>query len=532
MPAGRISKTNLSSVRQDQIKQGDGNFARPVHTNRYGVSEQREIQMREQMRRSGVLKTNDLSSGHTAMAQAATVTRVAPRVYSPLFELSNLQLPRDRRTMNSWVRYFYDCYDMETETLTNKGFLKWNEIIEIEENEALGVNIAKGLKDPEIEIACFNPDTECIEYRSPLSCSVYNFSTMGSGDKMVHFQTKKIDMCVTPNHRMYVDTIGNAKWRNDWKIIKANDVKPKVSRFRSRVNWEGETAPPIVKIGDKEITTIAYLKLLGYYVSEGSLTHHYKNGVKDKAYGVLIAQQQYRNNVEQKAFIKIGKDLEMLRYGIWVSGAQEGLKRGNFKDGKLGVKYFGITDSDLATHLKQECGDNSKNKRIPSCVKSWSKTDLTVLLDALLRGDGTERYSDSWNLQGTNHVKANIYTTSSKQLADDVYEIAYKCGYVPTLYQYTNAAGTLMHIVSFTESSIGHFPVLKTQSKQLKGREKEYVNYEGIVYCFHVPPHNLFVTRRNGKVTIQGNTNPIVRNSINLHATYPVSKFNVVCEDK
>lgn len=42
------------------------------------------------------------SSSHT--------DRMAPEIYSPLFQISNLNLPRDRITMNAWNRIFYDTH--------------------------------------------------------------------------------------------------------------------------------------------------------------------------------------------------------------------------------------------------------------------------------------------------------------------------------------------------------------------------------------------------------------------------------------
>lgn len=38
------------------------------------------------------------------------VDRMGPETYSPLFQLSNLNLPRDRVTMNAWNRVFYDTH--------------------------------------------------------------------------------------------------------------------------------------------------------------------------------------------------------------------------------------------------------------------------------------------------------------------------------------------------------------------------------------------------------------------------------------
>lgn len=48
--------------------------------------------------------TNRSTSGNTI--------RQAPEVYSPLFQIANLQLPRDRITMNAWNRNFYDTHPL------------------------------------------------------------------------------------------------------------------------------------------------------------------------------------------------------------------------------------------------------------------------------------------------------------------------------------------------------------------------------------------------------------------------------------
>ena len=47
------------------------------------------------------------------VAQPTTSThtdRMGPEIYSPLFQIANLNLPRDRVTMNSWNRIFYDTH--------------------------------------------------------------------------------------------------------------------------------------------------------------------------------------------------------------------------------------------------------------------------------------------------------------------------------------------------------------------------------------------------------------------------------------
>ncbi len=55
-------------------------------------------------------KSGSISSPMGPLSTTMNVDRLMPDVYSPLFQLSNLNLPRDRVTMNAWNRIFYDTH--------------------------------------------------------------------------------------------------------------------------------------------------------------------------------------------------------------------------------------------------------------------------------------------------------------------------------------------------------------------------------------------------------------------------------------
>jgi hypothetical protein len=55
-------------------------------------------------------KSASISSPMGSLSTSIGVDRLMPDVYSPLFQLSNLNLPRDRITMNAWNRIFYDTH--------------------------------------------------------------------------------------------------------------------------------------------------------------------------------------------------------------------------------------------------------------------------------------------------------------------------------------------------------------------------------------------------------------------------------------
>jgi len=56
----------------------------------------------------GFKKGASISSPMGPLTTTNTVDRMAPEVFSPLFLLANLNLPRDRVTMNAWNRIYYD----------------------------------------------------------------------------------------------------------------------------------------------------------------------------------------------------------------------------------------------------------------------------------------------------------------------------------------------------------------------------------------------------------------------------------------
>ena len=159
--------------------------------------------------------------------------------------------------------------------------------------------------------------------------------------------------------------------------------------------------------------------------------------------------------------------------------------------------------------LTVNAGRKSHEKRIPALIKRLCRPQLAVFFDALMAGDGT------MDTRATR--KSGAYSTTSKQLADDVQEIAVKLGYRTKLR--VEPPGT--------EGIREVFRVLLSKGARAGGngrtqavRYAEHHSreaYTGKVYCFSVPT-GVFVTRRNGVVAVQGNT---------AFASYTVSEAQV-----
>ena len=87
---------------------GMSNMPAPIVINSNSYKSAIEIKNRYGLSKSaGILSTD----GRFNSPGGSTV-RLAPEVYSPLFQIANLQLPRDRITMNAWNRNFYDTHPL------------------------------------------------------------------------------------------------------------------------------------------------------------------------------------------------------------------------------------------------------------------------------------------------------------------------------------------------------------------------------------------------------------------------------------
>ena len=348
----------------------------------------------------------------------------------------------------------FACYDEQTETLTENGFKMWHEV---DENE---------------KIATFNPENEELEYHIPYGRYVYDYDSDKDG-KMVQFKTTKIDSCVTPNHRMYIQERFKDTYKKDWEIKRADEVKNR-TKFRSQLKWKGKLEYPEKEINgvfNKEVNIMDFLKLAGHYISEGWVVynkgHEYRVGVRQ-----LNTSKHYNNMMET-----------CKKFGFHIY------------DGS-----FVLNGERTEQYFEKEFGRYSVNKHVPKWMKNLPKEYLKVLLESLMMGDGNIRPNTKKKITDGKYYS---YATTSKKLADDVYEIVYKLGYVPTIRhddfkRQNNPNKNTQYFIYWSDGNAGRFPVLMNGSISR-------IDYKGKVYCFEVPNH-LFITRRNGKVTIQGNT--------------------------
>jgi hypothetical protein len=398
--------------------------------------------------------------------------------------------------LEGWRQVFEECHDEETEVLTDRGFMKFDEAIEISNLlEGSTGGVSKSFSKPKsgIKIACFNPDTEQLEYHEPSESHVYDYD----GD-MYHFHNDKMDIKVTPNHKMWVQKKkfkGTGKQRSwhwgKWDKVRAKDMKFFDRRFRSKISWEGNSSKKYVNVAGKDVPIKLYLEYLGYLISEGCL---YTDGKSQHTVGITQTITRKYGQDNSHKYKKMSECMKSLAKHLDKSYSDRIIDREN-----NGTVWDGIFCGwELFKHFVQEINTNgkykSKNKKIPRWVLGLDSDLLKVLLDALMLGDG-----------GTQGENGKFYYTSSKELANNVYELVYKAGYVPTML----VKNSDQYTIQWSETNIGEYPLINKYSVDPRTKTKKEivskVPYQGKVWCFTVPT-GLFVTRRNGKITIQGNS--------------------------
>lgn len=360
-----------------------------------------------------------------------------------------------------------ECYDAITETLTENGW-KTHDLIDHTKEK----------------IATFNPETNKVEFH----LAAYKHESDYVGD-LIKFNGKHLDIAVTPHHEMWVCSKTNLKKGSgsEWQKIHAIDLLegryPSEFYMREAAEWEEvdqnlegfslEAESAIRGRRPKPINCdlVDFAQFLGYFISEGCLDRF---NAKEGRYRVLLSQNpgyilEQMENVLDKMNIAYSSQ--------------------NHDDRESTIRVYGKT---LYKWLERNIPHGAQNKRIPKEVFTWPKEARIALFKALIEGDGTD---------GKLENQKTYYTTSSK-LADDVQMLALSLGFRAKkkfCKQAELSWGSEIYrvLVSDGGSHCG-FRLIQPQMISKK-------HYEGKIYCYNVPNH-LFITRRNGYVTIQGNT--------------------------
>ena len=356
------------------------------------------------------------------------------------------------------------CYSADTETLTQRG---WKTLPDLRDDDC---------------VATFNPETRQIEYR----CSADGVYRAPYRGEMVHFHSLQVDVMVTPDHRMWARDFSNSKLgdgRHPYKTYRAHELEIANTRwaFRGAVEHRGDRKEGFVLPGctvgggpngdypDRGIPMDLFMEFLGYWLSEGHAKRYGKGTWK-----INLCQSEASPVVERMQYV--------------VDQMPVAFDRRTSADN---TRRWQVADKALCSWLIEHCGQGAGEKRLPEFIWGLSRDQLEILYNALIAGDGSR--------DPRPNRKAACYYSKSKQLADGVQLLAISLGY-------------RAHI-SVVHQRNGYDPVYRVsivegcfEASVRANTNVDRVEYDGEVYCFSVPPNQLFLTRRNGRIAIQGNT--------------------------
>jgi len=358
------------------------------------------------------------------------------------------------------------CYSDDTETLTKGGWKKFEELTGDE------------------EVLAVNPKTGEGEYLKPDKLCVYPYK-----GKMIEVENRGTSFKVTPDHKVLFRSGTDDKC--SWKESTAEKMVG-YKRFRVRVS------PKNVSNGDEQeffilpgvdvkngandvckernkgpwkIPMEMWSKFIGYFVSEGFIGDHEKNG--NYVIGISQNEEVYPEKVEE-----IRSMLCDFPYTFSESCYEDGMVR------------WTISWKALWMYLNDNCGRGAINKRLPVGWRNWDFNSLERLFWAMIDGDG-HIYPDRGTISGN-------YFSISKQLADDFQELCVltnRRGQI-RVAQDRRPNRRIGYVINWAERD-------RISVYQDSCRE---VEYDGNVHCFSLPKHHFYVTRRNGKLAIQGNS--------------------------
>lgn len=357
------------------------------------------------------------------------------------------------------------CFDDKTEVLTKRGWMNYENI-----------------KNTDL-ILSLDYKTKQIKWDTISSINILPYK-----NKMLQFESKTIDICVTPYHRMLAESNGKVRLnKTKTDLITASEIKPrqhKQSRFGYK--WSGinvdsiEIPETYISTGHSEIFAPAikismekWLPFFGLWLADG-YCRHTLNSMGKPRYTVGIKQSVIREE-------KIRSVLNLLPFDYKIYN-EKGTDKANYE----------IHSKQLWEYLVQF--GKSNEKFIPEVIKNLPVEKLRLFIDNYLFGDSwVDCYKES---------KTIVISTVSKKLSEDLQEIILKLGSVVNFHKTKSISKGknygYLYVCYWNENSANQM------SKYPKPKE---IDYNNIIWCPELTNQSVMLIRRNDKICFSGNTN-------------------------
>ena len=407
---------------------------------------------------------------------------------------------------------FAGCYDADTRLVTTRGFKSYNEI---------------SMDD---EIFSMNTNTGEIEVKKIDSIVIKNYR-----GKMVHFKNKRIDLLVTPDHKMLLaDRRNKEKHLFFEEAIKSHErsafMLPRgkwIGRdiefveldqfFDERdLHWNAIKTPERIDAQD-------FFYLLGAYISDGNCDAATKEYIRN-----MNALEYVSQRTSSGQFVKLGANRDEVSVSrssrIFLNFPITDKNRikleNTLERNGIGIHRYKqcvyFTSHSLYRVFK-ECGQEAHDKHVPRWAFEASPRLLRALLDGLLDGDGS---------------RGKTLTTVSVKLVRDAVELGMKLGLEVTISSRQKDAtfkdGRRIHSLCYD--------VYFSKTRRSIRKESCLEDYEGVVWCLKIPENHNFLVERNGRLAFCGNSSEeyglVLENELPVKETNPLRPLSPYAASK
>ncbi len=340
----------------------------------------------------------------------------------------------------------HGCYDGETEVLTDKGWIRFDEVHKISSDTKFATRTCTGI----------------IEYQK--ASNQVNIAYSG---RMYKVKARGVDLLVTPNHNMLVcpTTTKEGRKRNNYSLIKAEELNNISHAYVKNGLWEIESNYDI---------DFNFLRLLGFAIGDGYFDGRY-----------LSFHLHKKRKIDWLCKLA---DILKSSYPDW-----------EFKIDPTKTRYRFVSKDPVFLYLFSQIYNDNRDKCIPNkLIMDCSKEQLEALFEGLIESDG--------HRASTGGI---CFDTTSKVLADQMQHLCLHIGlaanvcYVYDKEKRKSSFGDLpLTRLSIIQRELK--PEINKHSGAI-GKSSWIDKWKGQVYCVTVPNNTLYV-RREGKPVWCGNS--------------------------
>jgi hypothetical protein len=315
--------------------------------------------------------------------------------------------------------------------------------------------------------------------------------------EMIGFQNQGIDFLVTPTHKLYLSKVETRKrtW-GKYQFVTAEQA----IKLRSGYRVKRDVLPQSGSAGFSR----KFFEWAGFWFAEGSL-----KTARNRSPSLQVTQV---NKSGISYFRKLTTDASIPMYE-------------NPRGHGSGINFrLPISDGfQYLTQLLSSCG-NALTKRVPQWIKDAPAEHIESFLNGFLEGDGC--------------LSNGVLTayTSSKGLASDIQELAFRCGMVANISSRDRTGPNSSngfspnapeYTITFLKKGKYH-TMLQALSPAKKCVGWYRTHYTGTVYCVEVSEHVVYV-RRGGVAHWSSQTYPeLYSTTIDLWNKWvPYGKINM-----